>query len=411
MTVELYARELGQFRHNRLNLNLFRCITPTMTLPRQPATGDFSTAYNHQLDRLEVPDVILALVASTGDSRRRNDAEKIRVSPATSAIPGNSVHQFDCMCDADELFRRFLGCLLVEWPSILQAFLVVHKACLKVFAPKGGALEAYAHIDCFNKMESDDDQVYIPQAKSEVVPKLKQEFETMEDVATFYNRYAKEAGFSIRSHTSAKNKDNTTFMRKEYVCYKQGVSKVQGEKRKRGLPKVGCKARIAAMRKKYGGYVIYVFVKCHNHPLASPTRVPFLKSHRRISIVDELLYEQLSLVNVKRHKQFELFGVKAGGIENIGFTQRDLYNYGSTIHQEKKGILKRQARQSLALNFDEAETEDNKALLARRIKLLQYATYVVDKAIVSDEASQLLMDLLDAFLVNFKSLNVDNESG
>ncbi|KAM5581168.1 hypothetical protein ABKV19_010407 [Rosa sericea] len=187
-------------------------------------------------------------------------------------------------------------------------------------------------------MESEDDQVYIPQVKAELMPKLHQEFETIDEVATFYNRYAKEAGFSIRSHSSATNKDNTQLMRKEYVCYKQGTSKVQGEKRKRGLPKVGCKARIAVVRKKESGrYAISVFVEGHNHPLTSPPRVHLLRSHRHVSKVNTVLSQQLSLVNVQKHKQFEFFGVQAGGIENIGCTQRDLYNYGRSCRQEKKG--------------------------------------------------------------------------
>lgn len=62
--------------------------------------------------------------------------------------------------------------------------------------------------------------------KSDVVPKLKQEFKTMDDVVALYNRYAKEAEFNIRSHISAMIKDNITLMRNEYVCYKQGDSKV-----------------------------------------------------------------------------------------------------------------------------------------------------------------------------------------
>ncbi|XP_061993349.1 protein FAR1-RELATED SEQUENCE 5-like [Rosa rugosa] len=186
-------------------------------------------------------------------------------------------------------------------------------------------------------MESEDDHVYIPQVKAELMPKLHQEFETIDDVAAFYNRYAKEAGFSIRSHSSATNKDNTQLMRKEYVCYKQGTSKVEGEKRKRGLPKVGCKARIAVVRKESGRYAISVFVEGHNHPLTSPPRVHLLRSHRRVSKVNTVLSQQLSLVNVQKHTQFEFFGVQAGGIENIGCTQRDLYNYGRTCREAKKG--------------------------------------------------------------------------
>ncbi|XP_040374752.1 protein FAR-RED IMPAIRED RESPONSE 1-like [Rosa chinensis] len=92
-------------------------------------------------------------------------------------------------------------------------------------------------------MESEDDQVYIPQVKAKLMPKLYQEFETIDDVAAFYNRYAKEAGFSIRSHSSATSKDKKQLIRKEY----------------------------------------------------------------------------------------------AGGIPNIGFIQRDLYNYGRTCREEKKG--------------------------------------------------------------------------
>nr|XP_011468484.1 PREDICTED: uncharacterized protein LOC105352638 [Fragaria vesca subsp. vesca] len=125
-------------------------------------------------------------------------------------------------------------------------------------------------------MESDDnDQVYIPQVKSVLVPKLQQEFGTIDEVADFCNRYAKEAGFSIRSHTSVMSKDNTTL---------------------RGMSISVISKEIPRFREK-----------------------------------------SLSLVNVKTHKWFEFFGIQAGGIENIGCTQRDLYNYGRTYHEEKKG--------------------------------------------------------------------------
>ncbi|XP_024195739.1 protein FAR1-RELATED SEQUENCE 5-like [Rosa chinensis] len=79
----------------------------------------------------------------------------------------------------------------------------------------------------------------------------------------------------------------------------------------------------------------------------------------------------------------------------------------------KKYILKRwtkTARQSLMLDYDGIEVKDNKALLARRTKLFQHATDAIDKAMVSDEASQLFMECLDAFLENLKTL-IGNESG
>ncbi|KAL6175580.1 hypothetical protein ACLB2K_052219 [Fragaria x ananassa] len=53
-------------------------------------------------------------------------------------------------------------------------------------------------------------------------------------------------------------------------------------------------------------------------------------------------------------------------------------------------ILKRWtkvARQSVVLDSNGVEIKYNKALFVRRTKLLQHATYAIDKAIVSDEAS------------------------
>ncbi|KAL6138384.1 hypothetical protein ACLB2K_063667 [Fragaria x ananassa] len=188
-------------------------------------------------------------------------------------------------------------------------------------------------------MESEDDQVYIRQVKIELKPRLHQDLETIGDVAKFYNRYVKDARFITRSHTTTTSKDGTLLLRKKYVYYKEGNSKVEGENRKKGLPKVACDARIAVVRKKESRrYVVSVFVEGHNHPLTSPSRVHLLRSHRGLSKVNnKVLSEQLSLVNVHKHKQFDFFGVQAGGIENIGCIQRNLYNYGRYCHQQKKG--------------------------------------------------------------------------
>ncbi|XP_004298164.1 PREDICTED: protein FAR1-RELATED SEQUENCE 5-like [Fragaria vesca subsp. vesca] len=45
------------------------------------------------------------------------------------------------------------------------------------------------------------------------------------------------------------------------------------------------------------------------------------------------------------------------------------------------------ARQSVVLDSNGVEIKDNKTFFVRRTKLLQHATYAIDKAIVSDEAS------------------------
>lgn len=43
------------------------------------------------------------------------------------------------------------------------------------------------------------------------------------------------------------------------------------------------------------------------------------------------------MVNIPSHQQFNLLGVQAGGFENIGCTQRDLYNLERDKRNEMKG--------------------------------------------------------------------------
>ncbi|KAL6182750.1 hypothetical protein ACLB2K_044163 [Fragaria x ananassa] len=71
----------------------------------------------------------------------------------------------------------------------------------------------------------------------------------------------------------------------------------------------------------------------------------------------------------------------------------------------------KKAKTVMYLDVEEhmAKIHDNKGLLQRRTKLLQHATDAIDKAMVSDMASQLFMESIN-FLENIKTL-AGNESG
>ncbi|KAM2516491.1 hypothetical protein ACFX1W_028615 [Malus domestica] len=45
---------------------------------------------------------------------------------------------------------------------------------------------------------------FYPQATDEFKPTIGQRFETLDEVLEFYNNYAREAGFSVRMHSSKK---------------------------------------------------------------------------------------------------------------------------------------------------------------------------------------------------------------
>ncbi|KAM7501075.1 hypothetical protein LguiA_025489 [Lonicera macranthoides] len=73
-------------------------------------------------------------------------------------------------------------------------------------------------------VDSDENSmIYTPQVLNELRPKKGQQYDTIDDV-TFYNAYAKAAGFSVRAWTTQKERESGEIRRKEYVCFKQGKS-------------------------------------------------------------------------------------------------------------------------------------------------------------------------------------------
>ncbi|XP_058202922.1 protein FAR1-RELATED SEQUENCE 5-like [Rhododendron vialii] len=129
----------------------------------------------------------------------------------------------------------------------------------------------------------------IPQVKNDVIPKIKQEFDTLDAIQNFYNNYAKKLGFGTRARSSRRNGDKQ-IIRKEYVCCKEGqsvpkkpVESSESSKRRRGLTREGCGVILAVMRAKFGDkYVVSQFVEAHNHPLASPRRQDLYNKERDI---------------------------------------------------------------------------------------------------------------------------------
>ncbi|XP_020246343.1 protein FAR1-RELATED SEQUENCE 5-like [Asparagus officinalis] len=187
---------------------------------------------------------------------------------------------------------------------------------------------------------NDDSSIYTPQVSDELRPKKGQEFDTIDDVVTFYNTYAKTAGFSVRAWTTQKEPGSGAIKRKEYVCFKQGKSSRIADvenKRRRGSLAEDCHAKIAVLKSNSGKYIVTVFNKEHSHPLSTPSKVHLLRSHRNVSAATKSLSKQFSMANIPQHQQFSFLGVQSGGIENIGCTQRDLYNHERDIHADMKG--------------------------------------------------------------------------
>ncbi|KAL2487098.1 Protein FAR1-RELATED SEQUENCE 5 [Abeliophyllum distichum] len=99
-------------------------------------------------------------------------------------------------------------------------------------------------------------------------------------------------------------------------------------KRNRGHVRCGCNARLSVVKQQTcNGWVVSTFVKEHNHPLATPSRVQLLKSHRGVSKTKKALVQQFSEANIPTCQQIRLLEIDAGGPSSLGYMEKDIRNY------------------------------------------------------------------------------------
>ncbi|BBH02303.1 hypothetical protein Prudu_012830 [Prunus dulcis] len=187
----------------------------------------------------------------------------------------------------------------------------------------------------------DPDICVIPKLNTESIPEVGKEFDSLQDVYNFYNNYAEKAGFSIRSHSSKKDRLTREIKRKEYVCSKQGTycrPEAEGRVRKRRRVKVrqDCKARIGVVKcHESNKYSISLFEEVHNHSLTTPDKVHLLRSHRDVRESRKALkIDQLGVVNTPTHQPVSNLEVQAGGMENIGCINKDFYDWETNMRTQ-----------------------------------------------------------------------------
>ncbi|KAI8538405.1 hypothetical protein RHMOL_Rhmol09G0100300 [Rhododendron molle] len=74
------------------------------------------------------------------------------------------------------------------------------------------------------------------------------------------------------------------------------------------------------------GFVVTQFLEGHSHPLTTPRKRHFLRSHRRVLVAQKALTQQLAAANVSTSQQMTVLELHAGGLENVGCLRRDIYN-------------------------------------------------------------------------------------
>lgn len=198
-------------------------------------------------------------------------------------------------------------------------------------------------------MSGEDNTIEIPQVLVNVIPKVGQEFQSLEDAHEFYNNYARQAGFSTRVSNNKRNKETGEDVWKMFVCSKEGKTDEswqsrrkdtveQSRERNRGHTRCGCKAKMTVKKsRKKDVWVVGYFIEQHNHALSTPTKVHLLRSHRSVSAAKRALVHQLSEANIPTCQQVRLLEIDAGGPSSIGFLEKDIRNHRRDLQSELLG--------------------------------------------------------------------------
>lgn len=195
------------------------------------------------------------------------------------------------------------------------------------------------NIDTMEQIENQNDNAYILDVDLAHKTYIGKEFDTLEQVYSFYNMYAKEAGFNVRSHSTKKHKESNEIIRKEYVCSKEGTMRdVEKERTKRrGKTHEGCKTKLVVVMIEAKTFVVRLFFESHNHSLTTLCRVHLLRSHQRVFEAQKCLSQQFSIVNIPTHQRMDIFELQAGDLDSVGCTQKDLNNFERDLRNKLRG--------------------------------------------------------------------------
>ncbi|KAK1626546.1 hypothetical protein QYE76_000861 [Lolium multiflorum] len=159
---------------------------------------------------------------------------------------------------------------------------------------------------------------------------------------SFYNRYAKDYGFSVRLD-QVKRFDDGVIRLRRFVCSREGrrpkkqLTTEGRVYRLRPESRCGCKARLVVkFDGRTGFWVVQDFRDKHNHDPAEPCETPFLRSHRTINDAQRSEILSLGSMGVRKHLIMRKFIAGSGSFAGVGFTRKDLYNMCS---RERRRLL------------------------------------------------------------------------
>ncbi|XP_062164895.1 protein FAR1-RELATED SEQUENCE 5-like [Alnus glutinosa] len=158
-------------------------------------------------------------------------------------------------------------------------------------------------------------------------PKESMTFSSLDEVCSYYRKYAKQAGFGIAQRSSRKKKGIKGYVM--LICTRGGAERPKTSDCSKPIPisnKTGCGARICTNLCDDGTWFLSKVELMHNHSL-SPGKARFFRSNKKISDAAKRRLELNDRAGIRLCKNFNSLVVESGGFENLSFGERDCRNY------------------------------------------------------------------------------------
>ncbi|XP_042035291.1 protein FAR1-RELATED SEQUENCE 5-like [Salvia splendens] len=195
----------------------------------------------------------------------------------------------------------------------------------------------------------------------ELRPYEGKKFSSLEEGIYFYEKYAQGACFDCRRFGNRSS--GGVFVFQYVVCNRQGFHTVDPlgvdisiseegnasdddevtskKKRRRGTKRCGCGARIdfkfySNCGVKY--YLVYQFIKEHNHDMVDRDHKRFMKGNRSMNDVHHKFVEDCTKANIGPTSTFNLLKEFFGSYDVVGFTLNDVRNCSRDIKEKLKEV-------------------------------------------------------------------------
>ncbi|XP_020686080.1 protein FAR1-RELATED SEQUENCE 5-like [Dendrobium catenatum] len=175
-----------------------------------------------------------------------------------------------------------------------------------------------------------------------------------------YRKYGYNLGFSVRKDHHSYWPNSRNLKSKDFVCSKAGLKKLSDlniqRKYRRSDTRTGCPAMIRFTVDEGGYWKVKKFIENHNHDLPRPEDRHLLRSCRNMCDEKASVLKAMTDTRIRTTDAFSFLADEVGGVENIGFTRRDAYNF---LQRIKRAKIELGDTNTLIELFKERQLKDN----------------------------------------------------